>query len=214
MKRVLILAWLFTGLALAKAPFLEGKHYQRLSPLIAQDKLVQLNSAPDQIHVIEFFSYACTWCYKLEPYIERWRQSLGDQIVFQRVPVEFQPNWRLLTKAYYMQNDLKVLDKLHLPLFEAIQTEKITRLSEKTLQDFFVAQGVDRAAFTQAYHSFEVENKQRWAESIARAYRIVAIPVVVVQGSHEGFISSIRMAGSEEQLITVMNYLIDLQKGK
>lgn len=213
------LVWLlggWIGCLHAQVPlaFEEGKHYQRAPAELGNHEAIQALQRTDKnpVQVLEFFSYGCSWCYKLEPYATQWLRTLPQGVSFQRVPVEFQPSWRLLSKAYYTQIYLKNLDKLHGPLFEAVQTDKLNNLSDATIQDFFVAHQVKAADFTQAYESFEVDRQQKSANTLSRAYRISAVPTIVVQGPQGIFMTSIRMAGSEEQLFKVINYLIKLQQ--
>jgi thiol:disulfide interchange protein DsbA len=199
--------------AVESVPFTEGKQYIKASEKTLQDPLVQtlVKENPGSIQVLEFFSYGCHWCYKLEPAIETWRKAHQKKVVFQRVPVEFQAAWGPLTKAYYTALALKAMDKIHAPFFEAIQTQKITRSDEETLRQFFVKQGVDEKAFKQTFASMDIVQQQQWANAISRAYQITSVPMLIVQGPKGIYLTSITMAGSEEEVIKVLQYLINMQ---
>lgn len=194
--------------------FEEGKQYLRAPLEIADNTLLQdiAKEGNKKIQVLEFFSYGCSWCYKLDPFIEKWQESASKDVHFQRVPVEFQPAWGPLTKAYFTAVDLKALPKVHTALFEAIQTEKINNTSDNTLRDFFASKGIKQEDFDKTYNSFDVNRKQKWANAVSRAYRITAIPAVIIQGPKGVFITTLRMAGSEEALVNVLDYLMKLQQ--
>lgn len=192
----------------------EGKQYQRLSEDVKNNTLVEelAKQHPNKIHVIEFFSYGCHWCYKLDPYLENWSKSLPNYVTFQRVPVEFQAAWRTLAKAYYTAEKLNAFDKIQMPLFDAIHTEKINNTSEETLREFFVARGITADDFNKAFDSFDVARRQKWAGAITRAYKVNAVPAIVIQGPSGIFLTTITMAGSEENLFRVIDHLIKLEK--
>lgn len=204
---------LFWVLGFAQSAFEEGKEYKRK---IINDENVMvkdfLKEGQQKVQVIEFFSYGCHWCQKLDPYLEKARKNLDKKVEFQRIPVEFQPAWGNLTKAYFAQQALKAESKIHQPLFEAIQSQKITDTGEETLRKFFVAQGVKAEDFNKTFNSFNVANKQKWASIITQAYQITSVPQVIVQGPAGIFTTSVRLSGSEEKVIEVMNFLIKRQE--
>lgn len=199
--------------SIAQAAYEEGTHYQKLPDDIVQSEFSKELQAKekDKVIVLEFFSYGCSWCYKIEPLIEQFQKKLPSNVVFIQIPVEFQQSWGPLTKAFYTAHDLKVLSKVHEPLFEAIQTEKITTASPEVLSKFFASKGVKPADFTAAFDSFGVENQQKWANEMTRAYKITAIPGVIVQGPEGAYMTSVRMAGSDQDMFRVIDELIKKQ---
>ncbi len=197
-------------------PYIEGKHYQRLPKAVADNDLVKdlMKEANGKVQVMEFFSYGCSWCFKLDPYIEKWRKASPENVEFQRVPVEFHPTWSTLTKAYYTGVDLKADDKIHAALFDAIQTERIKDSSQDSLRQFFKTMGISEQDFNKSFDSFDVTRKQKWANSISQAYKVTAVPCVIVQGPKGIFMTAVRYAGSEEDVIKVVDDLVKLQQAK
>lgn len=189
--------------------FQEGKHYLRLTSNILENDHVEnfRKSEPGRVQVLEFFSYGCSWCYRLEEHVQKWKDTKADYISFHRVPVEFQPSWGPLTRAFYTAQNLDVLDKIHEPLFEAIHTDKIQNGSDAVLGAFFKQYGVDIGDFEKTFSSFDVSRMQKWASSISQAYRITSIPSFVVQGPDGAFLTSVRMAEGEENLFAVIDEL-------
>jgi len=208
---ILLLVW---GSAQAESStFEEGKHYQRAPEQIVSNPVIQklISQNKDKVLVMEFFSYGCYWCYNFEPYLQAWHKNLPDYVWFKQIPVEFKASWHALTKAYYTARQLNAQEAIHLPLFEAIQANQITDTEKKTLEQFFVQQGVLANDFNKTFQSYEVNKRQKWANSVTAAYRITSVPAVIVQGSQEAFVTTVQMAGSPEELIKVMEYLIAME---
>lgn len=188
----------------------DGKDYQRAPQSITDSPTVQdfKKEAQGKVQVIEFFSYGCSWCYKLDPFVDKWEKNLPNYVSFQRIPVEFQASWHNLAKAYYTAQNLHVLDKIHAVLFSAIQNSQITDSAQPILQKFFVEQGVKAEDFDKTFTSFDVDHKQKWGSAMSQAYRVTAVPAIIVQGPSGTYVSTVRMAGSEENLLKVVDYLI------
>ena len=65
--------WLFFLLVFSisngwAADFAEGIEYERLNTPVR-------TSNPDKVVVTELFWYGCPHCFRLEPYIEKWKKS-------------------------------------------------------------------------------------------------------------------------------------------
>jgi thiol:disulfide interchange protein DsbA len=202
-----------TFAVIAQPMFEEGKQYQKAPQTITSNELVKelAKEANGKVQVLEFFSYGCSWCYKLDPFIEKWRKGAPAHVSFQRIPVEFHPTWEPFTKAYFTEVNLNAVDTIHSPLFEAIQTDKLGDTTPESLKQFFMSKGIKEKDFTEAYESFSVTRKQKWASAISRAYRITSVPAIIVQGPQGTFVTSLRMAGSEDNLLAVIDYLVNMQ---
>lgn len=208
----IIVCWGFILSAYAQ-DYEKGKHYQEAPKEVGENPLIQdlFKQGNGKVQVLEFFSYGCHWCYKLDPYLDRWQKNMPSYVAFQRIPVEFHPAWATLTKAYYTEVSLNALDKIHTALFDAIQTDRISNSSEATLRQFFSSHGINEQKFTEVFNSFNVTKQQKWANAISQAYRVTAVPAVIVQGPKGIFITSVRLAGSEDNMIKVIDYLTKKQ---
>tara|TARA_R110002110_G_scaffold65206_4_gene180039 strand:- start:121501 stop:122253 length:753 start_codon:yes stop_codon:yes gene_type:complete len=218
---LLALGWVATGVA-EEAPvddtppqtFVEGKHYMRASSDVLENDLVQelQKEGQDKVQVLEFFSYGCSWCYKLDIPVEAWVQNVPDYVAFQRVPVEFQPSWRTLSKAYYVAEDLNKLSEVHEPLFDAIHTDKLTSSSEDALREFFIKQGIDAETFDKTFDSFSVNSKHKWSNAIAQALKVTSVPSLFILGKDGVYFTSVRFAGSQQGVLDVADFLINKQQ--
>ncbi|MBE0469671.1 MAG: thiol:disulfide interchange protein DsbA/DsbL [Methyloprofundus sp.] len=192
-----------TGLAVslfmfASYSFAVGLGYESL-------KAVQPTQDPDKVEVIEFFWYGCPHCYQFEPEIEAWKATLPDNVKFIRQPAVFSDLWGKHARAYFTAEVLGVVDKVHADFFHAIQVKKEKLASENDLANFFVAHGVDKAAFHDAYNSFIVDTKMRQAKAMGSRYGISGVPALVVNGK---YLVNGRSAGDKGGMIKVVNELI------
>lgn len=198
MLKNVIKASLLSLLVLSSVSFAAGKGYKDLAaPQPTQD--------PAKVEVIEFFWYGCPHCYQFEPYLEKWHSSLPANVTFIRQPAVFSEVWAKHAKAYFTAEVLGVVDKVHADFFHAIQVNKQQLTSEDELAEFFVAHGVDEAAFHDAYNSFIVDTKMRQAKTMGPRYGITGVPAVVVNGK---YLVNGKTAGSHEGMIKTINELI------
>jgi len=172
--------------------------YQTLTP-------AQPTQNPDKVEVIEFFWYGCPHCYSLEPELTAWLKKKPDNVEFIRQPAVFNETWGKHAKAYFVAEALGVVDKVHADLFDAVQNKKQKLDNEQDLSAFFVARGVDKEKFKEAYNSFAVDAKMRQAPVISGRYGITGVPAIIINGK---YVTSGPIAGSHEKMLEVMDLLI------
>lgn len=202
--RILLLAItvLLPFTAMASEP-VEGQHYVTLAN-------PQPTSTGDRIEVVELFWYGCPHCNELEPFLEHWLESKQDDTVFVRMPAVVSKRWELLARAYYTSELLGRLDTLHPALFAAIHDKKQKIIDEAALKAFYLENGVTEDEFNNTYNSFAVNVKLGNARQMSRKYAITGVPSLVVNGKYR---TSIGDAGGYENVITVVNYLVDRERG-
>ena len=179
-----------------------GVHYEVLPQSIR-------TANADKIEVNEVFSYTCGHCYNFEAVVHPWSEQLPADVDFQRTPAVWQPALEPYARAYYSAKALKVLDKVHIPIFEAIHVQKKSVRTEADLAAIFVAHGVDKAKFTQVYNSFGMGSMVNQAKSRVRGYRVQGTPEVIVNGKYR--VSS-RNAGSFTGMLDVAEFLIEKER--
>lgn len=194
-----VTALLAAGLLMAGPvrAFDEGIDYKTLSPSIPTE-------SPGKVEVLEFFWYGCPHCYQLEPTVERWLASKPDYVTFRRVPAVLGGSWTAHARLYYAAELMGVLDKIHEPFFAALHNEKRRLLSEDSIADWVAGQGIDRAEFLKAYHSFVVDMKVRRANQLGRKIHLDGVPAVVVNGK---YLTSPSITASSNKMIDVINAL-------
>ena len=199
---VFSILFIFAGTACAET-YEEGKHYQRID----QPKTIDSN----KIEVLEFFWYGCPHCYSFEPHVNKWKQNKPGNVEFVRVPATFQPLWVLHARAYYALQMLGVGEEIHLKFFNEIHNKKNYMKTLDALTVFVQEHGVQRTEFIDAMNSFTVENQVRKATKLVTDYKLNGVPAVAVNGK---YLISASMAGSYDNMIKIMNYLIEKETAK
>lgn len=172
------------------------------------DELItaQPTASKDKIEVLEFFSYACPHCAKMEPALEPWVKKLPRDVAFSRSPVTFNDQITPLVKAYFALEGMGLLDKFTPRLFVAIhQTQELNDIGERGIAEWMGTQGVDAKKFAAAMSSFTVAGKTRRAKQMQQSYYINGIPTFVVDGKYA---TGPELTGSEQNTLRVLNELI------
>jgi thiol:disulfide interchange protein DsbA len=154
-----------------------GRDYTVIEP-------AQPTEDPGRIEVIEFFSYACPHCNDLNPLIHKWAEDLPRDVLFTRVPVNFNPFYGLMAKLFYALDATGDLARLDAPLFAAIHEQGLRLVSEKSIADWAVSQGVDARRFSEAWNSFSVDARFKRVDQLARGHRIQSVPAIAVDGRY------------------------------
>lgn len=203
-------AWLFCMLFIFVSPLWaagidEGIEYKTISPRVD-------NQISDkQTEVVELFWYGCPHCFHFEPELLEWLKHKPKNVNFVRVPAVFNPGWRILAQAFYTAKVLGVLDKTHEALFNAIHVKGQRMATADELADFFAKHGVKKKDFFATFNSFAVDTMVRRAEDLTHRYGIDGVPSMIVDGKYR---TSGSLAGSHEQMLKVVNYLIAKEQAK
>ena len=185
--------------------YAEGKHYQRLMP--TQPTV----GGADKIEVAEFFWYGCPHCFDFEPYINNWDAEKPAGVRFVRIPAMWNGMLKLHAQLYYTQDVLarngviKDGPAFHEAVFQAYHRQGNRLMSEAAIQKLFERFGVGAEEFERTWKSFEVAQKLRVGEDLARRYSIANVPTVVVNGKYR---TGGAEAGSYDNLIELIDELI------
>lgn len=147
--------------------------------------VIEGKEATAKPHVYEFFSYTCGHCYNLEPVLQKWeKNSKPDAVKFEKVPV-FMSRVSHLTYAYYVAEILGVKEKVHPAIFHQWHAKKNIIRTKEDLIPIFEAAGVSEEEFEEAYGSFGVESKVQFAKKLARDFKVVSFPMVIVNKKYK-----------------------------
>ncbi len=188
----------------------EGKHFQKLSAKVTSNATVQnfINRNPGKIQVLTFFNYACFWCYRLHPAIEKWKSTMPGSVVFYRFPVNFHQGWDKLAKSYYVVEQLGRSEELDKDFFDAIHQKAINLIDDKILKDFFASHGVSNEKFDEIYNSFAINRAYAQSTEVANAFQVTLSPIFIVNSPSGSYLLSAALAGSEEKVMEVLNFVI------
>ncbi|RDX37021.1 thiol:disulfide interchange protein DsbA/DsbL [Kangiella sp. HD9-110m-PIT-SAG07] len=136
-------------------------------------------------HVYEFFSYTCPHCYSLESVLNKWKANeKPEELKFEQVPV-FMSRAPHLTYGFYAAEALGVKDKVHSTIFHQWHAEKNVVRSKEDLIPIFAEAGVSAEDFEKAYTSFGVESKVQFAKKLARDFKVITFPMVIVNKKYK-----------------------------
>jgi len=181
--------------------YVAGEHYDVISPAI--------RGSSEKIEVTEFFWYGCGHCYNFEPQLSQWKKGLSDDVLLKGSPAMWNGLMEIHAKAFYAAEALGVLDKMHMPLFQALNVDRKRLATEGELADLFAANGVSAEDFTKAYNSFGVGSQTRQANARARAAKITGTPEMMVAGKYR---ISTRKAGSQANMLKIADFLIEKER--
>lgn len=162
----------------------------------------------DKVEVLEFFAYSCPHCAVMEPLVDKWANTLGDDVVLKRVPVAFNAGMGDLQRTYFVLEALDRLD-LHPKLFAAIHQEKRPVFDKNAIRKWAESQGIDGADFDNAFDSFGVQTKANRANDLIRLYQIQGTPSLAVGGK---YVTSPAYTNSYEDTLSVAEALIKQSK--
>ena len=185
----------FTMPAHAQTALVEGRDYVTIEP-------AQPSENPNKIEVVEYFSYACPHCYELNTHITKWESKLPADVVFTRVPVNFNPFYLLMARLYYTLEAIGELKRLDSAVFSAIHEKGVKLIDDQSILEWAVSQGVDAKKFSTAYNSFGVASQVRHADQLAKESKLQGVPALVVDGRY-------RVVGKEIKSIGDLLVLTD-----
>ena len=185
--------------------FKEGEHYVRMVP--TQPTV----GGADKIEVAEFFWYGCPHCYDVEPYINGWAEKKSSDVRFVRIPATWNALVRLHGQLYYTEEVLVRNGVIKNPLefrdavFQEYHRRGNRMTSEAAIQKVFARFGVSEEEFQRTWNSFEVNQKLRVADDLARRYSISSVPAIIVNGKYR---SAAAEAGGYTELMELIDELV------
>ena len=195
---VLISCLLLSTSAIAQQAFIEGVDYQRIDPAVKTSDL-------GKVVVTEVFWYGCPHCFRFEPYVIKWADSLPDGVVFEQLPSSLNPRWVVHARTYYAMKMMAVQEQLHEKFFNAIHLKRQRLDSVDSIATFIADQGYDEKLFREYYASFAVDSQVRKNNKIEQRYGHQGVPSVIVNGK---YLTGAAMAGSNKRLIKIIEFLV------
>lgn len=164
-----------------------------------------LTVAGDKIRVTEYFWYGCPHCYSLEPDIREWLKNKPEDVEFRRVPAVLTDTWLPQAKAFHIAEKVGVTEDIHPAMFDHIHRKKRRLNKQKDLREFFSEYGVAEKVFDELYSSKEITDKIKTGLLEVQRLRIAGVPTMSVNGK---YVTSVRQAGSNQELLEVVDTLI------
>ena len=160
----------------ALPPAKEGDNYKVVNPA----------GRSEQPQVVEFFSYTCPACYKMESFLGGWKQDKPSNIQFERKHVVgmFGAQGELFAKAFYTSEVLGITEKVHKPFFDLVHMQRKPPRDEKEVAAFFAKFGVKEETVLSTMKSFAVNMKMGQAKQAQQKYRLSGVPGFVINDKY------------------------------
>jgi protein dithiol oxidoreductase (disulfide-forming) len=182
----------------ASTEYQQGKHYEVLKQAVR-------TTVPGKIEVTEVFAYSCPHCRDFEPLLHAWEKKLPADVYLSQTHAVWNPQMESLARGYYTSIALKIKDKTHMAIFNALHLEHRKIVTAEQWADFLSAYGVDKAKALSTFNSFGVTSQIKQAEARARAYNVTGTPEMVVEGKYR---VSARLAGGHAEMLKVVDFLV------
>jgi thiol:disulfide interchange protein DsbA len=203
LRNIALAALLMATTVLSQAEqYVAGQHYNVLAN-------TTLPRNPAKIEVVEVFWYGCGHCNHFEPTVHAWQKFIQADVDFYQVPAQFSRQWKIHAELFYLTHALKVNEKVHQGIFDAIHKERKPLLDKDDQKEFLAQYGVSEADFDKHDDSFSVRRQLKMADQMVRTWAISGVPAVIVNGKYMVNASS---AGGEEKVFDVVNYLIEQER--
>lgn len=211
-----LFALLFAGLAVAATPAqysndVQNKAAERRAAVPAPKegehfKILNPAGKTEQPQVVEFFSYTCPACYKMEGFLEQWKQEKPANVQFQRMHVVgmFGAQGDLFAKAFYTAEVLGLTEKTHKAFFDLVHLERKGPRDEQEVAEFYAKFGVKKETVLSTMKSFAVNMKIGQAKQAMEKYRLRGVPGFIV---NDKFFTDGASAKSTEMLDKVLSEL-------
>lgn len=200
-RRIVSVVFMVFSLMLSTSVFAElvtNQDYAVLKNPVTNDQ-----QPKEKIHVVEFFSYGCPYCYQVEPEISVWLAQKPDNVVFTRIAIPRKGKWVEYARLFYALEMISAKEQeriMHL-LYPAIHEQKVSFDSADALLDWVANHQVDRAVLETYYQSNEVTEKLAEAMELAKSYDLQYVPSIYVNGRYQLILdSSNQYVGTKDKL--------------
>lgn len=180
-------------------PYIEGKDY------VVLEKPVP-TATPGKIEVAEVFSYLCPHCFHFDPVLTDWMKQQKTDVALVRVHASWSPAMEPYQRGFYTMEALKIKDKAHAAVFNAIHKDQKEFKDAQAWADFLSAYGVSKQAVVSTYGSEAITKQLERSNQLFRSYQITGTPELVVQGKYR---VSTRFSGSQEDMLKVVQFLVN-----
>lgn len=212
------------------AEFEEGKHYKLVKnssetqvdePVQTAeegtDEAVELDTVEgetsnSEISVVEYFSYGCNHCYRLELFIDAWLATKDEDVTFSRVAVPTRDDWVPYARAYYIAEDLGILEKVHSLIFRAIYVNKQPMGQKRLLKRMFTGVAeIESEKFEEVWASDRIPKMVQNAAIELRDLGVDASPTIVVA---KKYLITPETAGDLGLIFDVVDFLVEKIKSE
>ncbi|WNK20424.1 thiol:disulfide interchange protein DsbA/DsbL [Halomonas piscis] len=197
---IVALAGLGLSAAVSAQTLTAGEDYETL------ETPVETRVDDGQIEVTEVFWFGCPHCYRLQPAVTEWYDTLPDDVGVVHQPATMGGAWNVHARAFYAAQELGIEEDLHKDFFDAIHKDGRELTDTDELAAFFADYGVSKDEAREALGSFGVKSQVNKAHARLRNMRLKGVPALMVDGR---YLVTPQSAGSLDNMPKIADALVE-----
>lgn len=190
------------AIALPQTTFAQATGYTSIATPVG-------TASADKVEVLEFLWLGCPHCYRFEPHMLSWVESMPEHAAFVREAPPLNPSWEPHSRGFYASRVLGIEDAFVEAMFKAIHQDRKNMRKPKDIAELAASLGADEDEFLKTMDSFSVETAMRRSIQLAVGAGLTGVPSVVVNGK---YLTTGSLAGSSEGIIKVIDQLVAVEK--
>ena len=168
----------------------------------------EIETAP--IEVIEFFSYDCPHCRRLEPFVEKWLADLPEDVTFRRVHIAFSGNTQALAKVHWILKQRDIVEQNHERIFRTAGEGNLHIFQTlETMAEYFDGHGITEEEFKSLFNSQTISRLVDQDQALAETYFVNSVPRIIVGNKYV----VLAQRKPETMLEIVSDIITDIQSG-
>lgn len=200
-KKVLIWMCLLIFVSAASSVPVEGTHYKKLPISLSKQ-------CPGKVEIMEYFTFVCPSCYKLEQDLVKWLKNKPENVVFEKVPITFGSKaLRFQAKGYYIAKIYNKSKEYTDAIFKKIHFDNKRMSSKESILDLLASIGISKKDALETMDSLSLDMQIKNNEEKTIKNRILAMPTFIVDGKYK---TDPSIAGGFDQYWHVIDYIIDV----
>ena len=138
----------------------------------------------DHIEVVEFFSYECSACQRLEQHLQDFEADLPENVSFSRVHVAFNIQARRLASMHVALQLSDALEQNHDRIFQEASKRNNTFSSRERIANFLDGHGITKTRFENLYQGSRVQKLVDLNHEKSVEVRILSTPTLFVANKY------------------------------
>lgn len=178
-KKVLGSALLFGSMVVSV--YAQPKYIELAEPA----QLVKANN-PEQVEVVEVFSYTCGHCYQLEAPVANWLKSKPEDVSFIRIQMPGEGVWENLARTYFTLETMNKVEEGHPVMYQATMVDRLRALDKDSIAAYLAKNAdIDPNEFKKLWNSFPVTSSyNRALDLVQNQYKVDYTPVFIIDGKY------------------------------
>ncbi|MBS7829381.1 thiol:disulfide interchange protein DsbA/DsbL [Wohlfahrtiimonas chitiniclastica] len=143
-------------------------------------------SNPEQVEVVEVFSYTCGHCYQLEAPVANWLKTKPDDVNFVRIHMPGEGVWGQLSRTFFTLEAMGELEKAHPVMYQALMVDRMRDFEPENIAAYLQKNaGIDEATFLKTWNSFPVTaSYNRALDLVQNQYQQDYTPFFIIDGEY------------------------------